>query len=86
MKVARGSLIFSYGLFSIAAQTLLFREFITAFEGNDISVGIFFSTWFLWVGAGAMFVRKAEHFADKLGQGSSCCSWPTYRPLCSRRY
>jgi len=60
MKFARGSLVFSYGLFSIAAQTLLFREFITAFEGNDISVGIFFGSWFLWIGAGAIFARKAK--------------------------
>ncbi|MFC1635865.1 hypothetical protein ACFL5Z_13585, partial [Planctomycetota bacterium] len=66
MKFARGLLIFSYGLFSIAAQTLLFREFITAFEGNDISVGIFFSTWFLWVGAGAVIVRKAGRLAATL--------------------
>jgi len=43
-----------------------FREFITAFEGNDISVGIFFSTWFLWVGAGAILVRKAKRLVEKL--------------------
>ncbi|MEJ2701234.1 MAG: hypothetical protein P8Z79_02210, partial [Sedimentisphaerales bacterium] len=66
MRFARGLLIFSYGLFSIAAQTLLFREFITAFEGNDISIGIFFSTWFLWVGAGAMIVRRANGLLEKL--------------------
>ena len=66
MTYARGLLIFSYGLFSIAAQTLLFREFITAFEGNDISVGIFFSTWFLWVGAGAIIVRRAKSLTEKL--------------------
>ena len=66
MKFARGLLIFSYGLFSIAAQTLLFREFVTTFEGNDISVGIFFGSWFLWVGLGAVLVRKAETFAEKL--------------------
>ncbi|MHC4206904.1 MAG: hypothetical protein ACYSTT_19790, partial [Planctomycetota bacterium] len=66
MKFARGLLIFSYGLFSIAAQTLLFREFVTTFEGNDISVGIFFSSWFLWVGAGAVLVRKAQALAEKL--------------------
>ena len=59
-------MIFSYGLFSIAAQTLLFREFVTAFEGNDISVGIFFGSWFLWVGIGALLVRKAEALAEKL--------------------
>jgi predicted membrane-bound spermidine synthase len=66
MRFARGLLIFSYGLFSIAAQTLLFREFVTTFEGNDISVGIFFGSWFLWVGIGAVLVRKAEALAEKL--------------------
>jgi spermidine synthase len=66
MKFARGLLVFSYGLFSIAAQALLFREFITTFEGNDISVGIFFSSWLLWVGAGAILARKAEGLAGWL--------------------
>jgi len=66
MKFARGLLIFSYGLFSIAAQTLLFREFITTFEGNDISVGIFFGSWFLWVGLGAILVYRARAFAERL--------------------
>ncbi len=63
MRFARGLLIFSYGLFSIAAQTLLFREFITTFEGNDISVGIFFGSWFLWVGLGALFVYKTKIYS-----------------------
>ncbi len=59
-------LIFSYGLFSIAAQALLFREFITTFEGNDISVGIFFGTWFLWVGLAAILVNKIQTAANTL--------------------
>jgi len=59
-------LIFSYGLFTVAAQALLFREFITTFEGNDISVGIFFGCWFLWVGLGAVLVYRAKNFARKL--------------------
>ena len=63
---ARCLLIFSYGLFSIAAQTLLFREFITTFEGNDISVGIFFGSWFLWVGLGAILVYRAKGLAEIL--------------------
>jgi predicted membrane-bound spermidine synthase/Na+-translocating ferredoxin:NAD+ oxidoreductase RnfG subunit len=66
MKFARSFLIFSYGLFTIAAQSLIFREFITSFEGNDISVAIFFASWFLWVGAGAMLAYKASGFADKV--------------------
>ncbi|MHC4338422.1 MAG: spermidine synthase family protein, partial [Planctomycetota bacterium] len=68
MKFARGLLIFTFGLFTIAAQTLLFREFITTFEGNDIAVGIFFGSWFLWVGIGAIFVYRTKAFAEKLVQ------------------
>lgn len=66
MKFARSLLVFSYGLFTIAVQALLFREFITTFEGSDISVGIFFGSWFLWVGLGALLVYKTTIFADKL--------------------
>ncbi len=66
LDVARGFLIFSYGLFTIAAQALLFREFITTFEGNDISVGTFFSSWFLWVSIAALLVYKCKTFAEKL--------------------
>jgi spermidine synthase len=66
MRFARCLLIFSYGLFTIAAQTLLFREFITTFEGNDISVGIFFSSWFLWVGLGAILIYRVRTLAEKL--------------------
>ena len=63
---ARDLLILSYGLFTIAAQALLFREFVTTFEGSDISVGIFFGSWFLWVGLGALLVYRAKTFAKKL--------------------
>jgi spermidine synthase len=66
MRFARGLLIFSYGLFTIAAQALLFRDFLTTFEGSDISVGIFFGSWFLWVGLGALLVYRAKTFAKKL--------------------
>jgi len=59
-------MIFSYGLFTIAAQTLLFREFITTFEGNDISVGIFFGSWLLWVGLSASVVYRTKTLAQKL--------------------
>jgi spermidine synthase len=66
MRFARGLLIVAYGLFTIAAQTLLFREFVTAFEGNDINVGVFFGSWFLWVGLGAMLVRRWGRLAQAL--------------------
>jgi spermidine synthase len=66
MRSSRFFVIFSYGLFSIAAQALLFREFVTSFEDNDISVGIFFASWFLWVGGGALLVNKAQRLAARL--------------------
>ena len=68
MKLVRSFLVFSYGLFTIAAQTLLFREFITTFEGNDIAVGIFFGSWFLWVGLGAFAVYRSKTLAERLGR------------------
>jgi len=66
MRLARGFLVFSYGLFTIAAQSLLFREFLTTFEGNDISVGIFFGSWFLWVAAAAASVNSSKRLAEWL--------------------
>lgn len=66
MRFARSLMIVAYGLVAIAAQTLLFREFITAFEGNDISIGLFFASWFLWVGLGAVLVRRWDRFAEAL--------------------
>jgi predicted membrane-bound spermidine synthase len=66
MKFARGFLIFCYGLFTIAAQTLLFREFITTFQGSDISVGLFFASWFFWIGLGAAFASRSCKITDSL--------------------
>src|SRR5512147_327586 len=66
MRFARGVLIFSCGLFTIGAQTLLFREFTAAFEGNDISVGVFFAAWFFWIGLGAWLIRRWSRLADGL--------------------
>jgi len=63
---ARGLVIFSFGLFTIAGQSLLFREFITTFEGNDISVGIFFGSWFLWVGLGATLVYRVKAIGEMM--------------------
>ncbi len=61
---ARGFVIFAYGLFTIAAQTLVFREFLSSFESNDIAVGIFFASWFLWIALGAMAVNKSKRLAE----------------------
>lgn len=50
--------IVAVGFFALAAQTLLFRVFLTVFEGNELGIACFFSSWLLWVAAGALFARS----------------------------
>jgi len=54
---ARTGVVLGFGLFAIAAQALLFREFVTGLEGHDIAVGLFFAAWLLWVALGAWMGR-----------------------------
>jgi len=68
MRFAHRVLVLSFGLFSIAAQTLLFRQFITTFEGNDIGIGVFFASWLLWVGLGALLSSKWPALSRKLSE------------------
>ncbi len=65
---ARAFLVFCFGLFSIAAQTLLFREFVVSFEGHDISIGLFFACWFLWVALGAFAAQACRSLADRVSR------------------
>ena len=51
--------IISMGFFSILAQTLLFRNFLIVFDGNELSIGVFFFTWLIWVCIGA-YVAKIK--------------------------
>ncbi len=57
-KLKKNFALFSVGLFAIASQTLLFREFLSAFESNDIAVGMFFGSWFLWIAFSAWLSVK----------------------------
>ncbi len=57
MNYARLSLVFALGLFALLAQTLLFRQFLPVFEGNELAIGCYFGAWLFWVSAGAMAVR-----------------------------
>ncbi|MDQ7780143.1 MAG: hypothetical protein RDV41_10605, partial [Planctomycetota bacterium] len=52
----------SIGASSLIAQTVLIRELLVAFCGNEISIGIVFAGWMLWVAAGSWiggFVRPS---------------------------
>ena len=55
----RLAVVFGLGFFALAAQSLLFREFFSVFEGNELGIGVFFSSWLLWAGAGALAARAA---------------------------
>jgi len=43
-------LLFVLGLSSIMSQVLILREFLIAFGGNELIIGIFLSIWMLTTG------------------------------------
>ncbi|MGA2090549.1 MAG: hypothetical protein ABSH12_03705 [Endomicrobiales bacterium] len=48
------ALIFGFsGCISVISQTLLFREMLVAFQGNELSIGILLSSWLLGTTAGS---------------------------------
>ncbi|MCX5758525.1 MAG: hypothetical protein NTU83_08480, partial [Candidatus Hydrogenedentes bacterium] len=61
------SLVAALGLFAMAAQALLFRDFFTVFDGNELGVGAFFGAWLIWIALGAMVGRFAARFNPALG-------------------
>lgn len=48
--------LFALGLHAQIAQALLIRESLVVFYGNDITLGVFFGSWLLWVAAGSASV------------------------------
>ena len=45
--------LFYIGFGSILSQILLLREFLVSFYGNELSIGIIFACWLLWIGLGS---------------------------------
>lgn len=68
----RGALC-ALGFFALVAQTLLFRSFLTAFEGHEFALGLFFSSWLAWLAVGALLGRwrsaRLEALAARLPLG-----------------
>ena len=64
--LAGGVVLFSIGFFPLFAQALLFRGFLSQFEGHEFAVGCFFGSWLIWLGAGALLVRLAGSRVDRL--------------------
>ncbi len=48
---------FVMGFFSLAAQVLLFRDYLTVLENHELASGAFFAFWLLWIALGAWIGR-----------------------------
>jgi len=46
------------GISSIIAQTLLIRELMISFYGNELFVGVVLAFWLIWVAIGSLFCEK----------------------------
>ncbi|MCX7965409.1 MAG: hypothetical protein N2596_02110, partial [Syntrophorhabdaceae bacterium] len=49
------------GACGIVAQTILLREMLILFSGNELSIGVIIGSWILWEAFGAYFAGK-KHF------------------------
>ncbi len=47
------------GFGSIISQILLIREFLVSFYGSELSIGIIFAGWLIWIGIGSAAGNKA---------------------------
>lgn len=50
-------IVLALGFFAFVAQALLFREFLGVYEGSELGIACFFSSWLLWVALGAALAR-----------------------------
>ena len=60
------AVIFAAGFCALVSQALLFREFLSVFEGNELGLAWFFTTWLLWVAVGALLGRLRVKGLDAL--------------------
>ncbi|MEJ2744545.1 MAG: hypothetical protein P8123_02495, partial [bacterium] len=60
--------VFLLGSFTIVAQVVFVREFLVIFLGNELCIGVIFSSWFLGIAIGAAAsARPARRAVD--GEG-----------------
>ncbi len=58
-------LVFSLGFFAFVAQTLLFRDFLTVFEGSEFGLASFFCSWLAGLSLGAWAGRWSFRLAGR---------------------
>ncbi len=54
------------GAFSLAAQAILFREYLVVHHGNELAVGLFYASWFAWIALGAAAVLARRSWLNAL--------------------
>jgi predicted membrane-bound spermidine synthase/Na+-translocating ferredoxin:NAD+ oxidoreductase RnfG subunit len=59
---------FAIGLFTIAAQTALLREYLVLFRGSELAVGLFFASWFLWIAVAATASSRFPRLREACGR------------------
>lgn len=50
--------ILALGAYAQILQAILVRESLVVFDGNEISLGVFYACWLLWAGVGAWLARR----------------------------
>ncbi len=59
--------VFITGISGIVAQTLLIRELLVVFEGNELSLGLILGNWLILEATGSYLVgKKIEYIKDKI--------------------
>ncbi|MBM4387675.1 MAG: hypothetical protein FJ088_08040, partial [Deltaproteobacteria bacterium] len=58
MKKISYIFFFLLGLFTLLSQTILLREYIYFFRGNELSIAFFYFSWFFWIAAGALAAKS----------------------------
>jgi len=70
VRIMRRTLIFALilvGFTSVVSQTLLIREFLISFYGNELSVGVILASWLFWVTVGSWGLgRLADRLTGKV--------------------
>lgn len=52
--------IFILGLLAMAAQVVVIREFLAAFQGNELIIGLIMGAWMLLTGSGAYLITRIK--------------------------
>ncbi len=63
--------ICTVGLFSTAVQNVYFRECLSVFSGNEVSIGMILAVWLAVSGAGLMLGGRAARPLQRMGVGTA---------------